>query len=117
MHFPSVRAWDNSRRRGVPAKTDQLHNEAAGSKCFLLYNKKGIDMNTIPSSPKGDLNIELTSSERIQESIYPYQHEVNITDGGEFLDDAIRTKEQPLGETTVKGDELAFTIAFYQQHS
>jgi len=29
VHFPSVRAWDNSRRRGVPAKADQLHNEAA----------------------------------------------------------------------------------------
>jgi hypothetical protein len=59
-------------------------------------------MNTIPSSQKGDPNIALTSLEGIQESIYPYQHEVNITDRGEFLDDAIRMKDQPLGETTMK---------------
>jgi hypothetical protein len=62
-------------------------------------------MNAILSSQNGDPNIELTSSEGIQESIYPYGHEINITDGGEFLDDAIRMKEQPLGETTVKEDE------------
>ena len=31
------------------------------------------------------------------DNIYPYPHEVNITDGSEFLDDAIRTKDQPLG--------------------
>ena len=62
-------------------------------------------MITISSSQKEDPNIELTSLEGIQESISPYQHEVNVTDGGEFLDDAIRTKDQPLGETMVKGNE------------
>lgn len=30
VHFPPVRARDNLRRRGVPANTDQLHNETAG---------------------------------------------------------------------------------------
>ena len=33
------------------------------------------------------------------DNINPYPHEVNITDGSEFLDDAIRTKDQPLGAT------------------
>ena len=32
MHFPPVRARDNPRRRGVPAKTDQLHDQAAGGR-------------------------------------------------------------------------------------
>jgi hypothetical protein len=66
-------------------------------------------MNTIPSSQKnGDPNIEMTSSEEIQESIYPYRREVNITDGGEFLDDAIRMKDQPLAETSVEENEQPF---------
>jgi pimeloyl-ACP methyl ester carboxylesterase len=30
----------------------------------------------------------------------PYLHELNITDGSEFLDDAIRTKDQPLDATS-----------------
>ena len=62
-------------------------------------------MNTVPSSQKKDPTIELTSSEEVQESIHPYQHEINITNGSEFLDDAIRMKDQPLGETTVKENE------------
>ena len=32
VHFPPVRARDNPRRRGVPAKADQLHDEATGGK-------------------------------------------------------------------------------------
>lgn len=39
------------------------------------------------------------SSEEVQESIYPEHHEINITQGGEFLDDAIRMHEQSFGET------------------
>ena len=62
-------------------------------------------MNTILSSQKGGPDIELTSLKGIQDSTYPYQHEINITDGGEFLDDAIRMKDQPLRETTVKENE------------
>ena len=59
-------------------------------------------MNTILSPQRGDSFKELALSEGIQESIYPDQHEINITDGGEFLDDAIRMKDQPFGETTLK---------------
>jgi hypothetical protein len=40
-----------------------------------------------------------------QEIIEQFSHDANITEGDEFLDDAIRTKDQPLGETTVEGDE------------
>ncbi|HTE23919.1 hypothetical protein [Flavitalea sp.] len=62
-------------------------------------------MNTILSPQKGDSYKEVTLPEGIQESIYPDQHEINITDGGEFLDDGIRMKDQPYGETTVKENE------------
>jgi hypothetical protein len=59
-------------------------------------------MNTIYSSQKADSDKELMLAEGIQETIYPDHHEINITDGGEFLDDAIRMKDQPFGEPTVK---------------
>ena len=62
-------------------------------------------MNTIPSSRKRDPNTELISSEGIQKSIYPFPHEINISEGGEFLDDAIRMKDQPLGETIIDKKE------------
>jgi hypothetical protein len=62
-------------------------------------------MKTIHSSQKEDPNIEVTLSEGTQEIIDPYQNEINITDGGEFLDDAIRMKDQPFAETTVKENE------------
>jgi hypothetical protein len=99
VHFPPVRARDNPRRRGVPAKTDQQHNDTAGSGVFIFPITKRFTMNTILSPQKMDPGINLISEEEIQESIYPYHHEVNITDGGEFLDDAIRMKDQPFGET------------------
>jgi len=62
-------------------------------------------MNKIPASQKGDTTIELTSIEEIRKEIHINPDDLNITEGGEFLDDAIRMKEQPLGETIVKGDE------------
>ena len=62
-------------------------------------------MNTILSPQKGDPGNERTSGEEIQESIYPDHREVNIADGDEFLDDAIRMKDQPLGETNTKENE------------
>ena len=58
----------------------------------------------ILSPRKGDHGSERTSGEEMQESIYS-NHEENITDGGEFLDDALRMKDQPLGETNEKGNE------------
>jgi len=61
-------------------------------------------MSTIFSSQKGDPGNARTSEEEIQEGINP-SHEVSITDGGEFLDDAIRVKDQPLGETNTKENE------------
>jgi hypothetical protein len=62
-------------------------------------------MNTIPSSQKKDPRKARTSGEEIQESIYPNHQEENVTDGDEFLDDAIRVKDQPLGETNTKENE------------
>jgi len=62
-------------------------------------------MNTSFSPQKGDPGNERISGEEIQESIYPYHGEVNIADGDEFLDDAIRMKDQPLGETNTKENE------------
>lgn len=58
-------------------------------------------MNTIASSQKGNPGTELSLSEEMEESIYPFRHEVNIADGGEFLDDAIRIKDQPFVERTM----------------
>ena len=72
-------------------------------------------MNTIPPPQKENPHIQLTSSQEIQEQLYPFHHEINITDGAEFLDDAIRTKDQPLYEATVKESQPAFAIAFYKQ--
>jgi hypothetical protein len=34
-----------------------------------------------------------------------YEQEVNTSEGGEFLDDGIRMKDQPLGETNTKEKE------------
>lgn len=59
-------------------------------------------MNTTPFPQKDKTGKEQILSEDNQESILPILHERNIADGGEFLDDAIRMKEQPLGETNVK---------------
>jgi hypothetical protein len=73
-------------------------------------------MITTPSSQKRDTTIELTSLEEIRKEIHTNRDEVNITDGGEFLDDAIRTKDQPLGELTVKktNERQSFlTIIFF----
>jgi hypothetical protein len=58
-------------------------------------------MITILSSQKEVINAHILREE-IQLSTYPYLHEINITDGCEFLDDAIRMKDQPLG---IKGNK------------
>jgi hypothetical protein len=41
----------------------------------------------------------------LQESIKPFNQETNITDGGEFLDDAIRMKDQPLEEIPIEENQ------------
>ena len=50
-------------------------------------------MDTISSPRKGDPRNDRTSEEGMEESISPYHHEVNITQGSEFLDDAIRMED------------------------
>ena len=69
-------------------------------------------MNLNPSVKKGDPNKDLSSSTGIQDNTNPYQHEINVTEGSEFLDDAIRTKDQLFGETILKENMNAFTIDF-----
>lgn len=45
------------------------------------------------------------SPEKNNPAIIPYEHEANIADGGEFLDDGIRMKEQPFCEHETKEEE------------
>jgi len=63
-------------------------------------NKKKMDMEPANAHRKGNSEEEME-----QEIIEQFSHDANITEGGEFLDDAIRMKDQSLGEATVKGDE------------
>ena len=64
-------------------------------------------MNTIiiPSTQKKDPDKERILSEGVQESIYPDHQEENITEGSEYMDDAIRMKDQPFEETTGNENE------------
>ena len=43
--------------------------------------------------------------EHIQENIPPDPNAINITEGGEFLDDAIRMKDQPLEEKPIEENQ------------
>jgi hypothetical protein len=62
-------------------------------------------MHTISSPKKTPGNSK--TSEEVRENVHPHPDEMNITDGGEFLDDGIRMKEQPFGESNKKKDEPA----------
>ncbi len=62
-------------------------------------------MNTDPSPRKGDTDKEQSLPDGVQESIYPYSHELNISDGGEFLDDGIRMRDQPYCEIDPEENE------------
>ena len=44
-------------------------------------------MNMIPAHKKGDPENDQASEEGIEKGIPSHHHEVNITDGGEFLDE------------------------------
>lgn len=58
------------------------------------------------SNQKADAGNDHVLITTVQESIYSNRHhEFNITDGGEFLDDALRMKDQPFCETNLKEDE------------
>ena len=59
-------------------------------------------MNTIFSSLRGNPDNEKTSEQGIEESIPAKHHEINITEGGEFLDDAIRMEDDPTIEEPAK---------------
>lgn len=48
--------------------------------------------------PTDDPGNKHPSSTDNQEEINPYGPELNIADGGEFLDDGIRMKDQPFEE-------------------
>jgi hypothetical protein len=62
-------------------------------------------MITIFLPRKQDPGKDQASSEEIQKSINTQQQQINITDGGEFLDDGIRMKDQPFCESNVKENE------------
>jgi len=51
------------------------------------------------------MNIHPRPEEGPQESALPLQLEKNITEGGEFLDDAIRMKDQPFEESPKKENQ------------
>ncbi len=61
-------------------------------------------MNSFSFHQKGDPGNARNSEEGIHEILPPHEHEINITEGSEFLDDAIRTKDQPYAETTEDND-------------
>lgn len=58
-----------------------------------------------PLSQNRDKRSDMSADEGIQEGLYPFQHDPNITEGGEFLDDAIRTRDQPLCSNTLEENE------------
>jgi hypothetical protein len=59
-------------------------------------------MDAIFSPQKREQGNEPASDEGIEKSIPSLYHEINITEGGEFLDDALRMKDQPLEEPNEK---------------
>jgi len=62
-------------------------------------------MNSFFSSHKTDPKIKEPTAEGTHEEVIPYEHEENTEEGSEFLDDAIRMEEQPLGNTGVSDNE------------
>jgi len=74
----------------------------------MRQGTKKINMNTILLAQNGDPNNRQISLEEIQENIHPDPDEINATDGGEFLDDAIRMKDQPFEETSLEEDNDSF---------
>lgn len=62
-------------------------------------------MNTNTYWQQEDPGHPRTPEEETQESVIPFEHDINITEGSEFLDDAIRMKDQPYIETTTTEEE------------
>lgn len=67
-------------------------------------------MNQNDPIQKTEMPPDPASSESIEEGLYPFQHDPNITEGSEFLDDAIRMKDQPLFENDREG-QIVKTIS------
>ena len=44
-------------------------------------------------------------SGEIPDLLQPFEHDVNTSEGGEFLDEALRMKEQPFGETNTNEND------------
>ena len=61
-------------------------------------------MHTDPSIKTGDLGIEPTSLDGAEKSIQPVNHETNVTEGSEFLNDALRMDDL---DPPIKEDEQA----------
>jgi hypothetical protein len=55
-------------------------------------------MKTIAFSQREEPGHARNREKGTNENVHPYQHETNLTEGSEFLDDAIRTEEQPFDE-------------------
>jgi len=73
------------------------------------HNKKVQQMNTTPSQQKLDPADAKASSEEDQDNTHFHHHEVNTMEGSEFLDDAIRMKDQPLEEISLQKNEPSQT--------
>jgi hypothetical protein len=65
-------------------------------------------MNTITSPHKTD-PADVTASSEDRNNIHFRHHEVNTMEGSEFLDDAIRMKDQPLDEISLNKNESSQT--------
>jgi hypothetical protein len=82
-----------------PRLADQLHNETTGSMNDYA-NEKHLEMKSIVSLQNEAFKNAQLYGERSDKSVDAHHPELNITEGGEFLDDSIRTREQPLLEKT-----------------
>lgn len=62
-------------------------------------------MNRNPFPQNVGPDLDLVSINEALQNVEPDQHDIHIADGGEFLDDALRMKEQPFEEVVMKKDE------------
>ena len=93
MHFPPVRALDNPRRARCPAKNRSATQWNDRQLMLLFQNNENSNMDTIYSPVNGDLGNNPSSGKEVERTIPQDFHEKNITEGGEFLDDAIRMED------------------------
>jgi hypothetical protein len=75
-----------------------------------------LTMRTILSLHKADTNDNGLRIAGMQDSTYPLHEELNITDGSEFLDDAIRTKDQPLEKNRCEEKSTTLSKPFHSYY-